>query len=192
MPGVSWSQRKPTDWLASNGRWYEASTRPRGWSTSALPPAPGHGGVGSILRRIAETGSTAAGLGSSDDAPKTVPREPKARRASSVTQESSAPPRPSAGPSAHPAPTGRRVAQATITEAYERDNPEIPPPPGRIRPELPEPAMPAPPAPRVSTIPAPIPPEPAGSFEVVAGDLGKVLGTAKKRIEKAINEAAES
>lgn len=26
----------------------------------------------------------------------------------------------------------------------------------------------------------------------VAGDLGKVLGTAKRRIEKAINDAAES
>lgn len=196
MPGVSWSQRSPTDWLASNGRWYEASTRPRDWSTSALPPAPGHGGIGSILGRIAEAGSTAAGLGSSNDEPSVVRRRPTGPGSPKPPPRPSAPAPAKPGSSVRPAPTGRRVAEATITETYEQQNPAIPPPPGRLRPEeTPEVALPAPPAPKESTIPPPSPGAAgaeAGSFEVVAGDLGRVLGTAKRRIEKAINDSAES
>ena len=52
--GVSWADRDSTDWLASNGRWYPASNYPRGWNRTALPPAPGQGGIGSILRKYAE------------------------------------------------------------------------------------------------------------------------------------------
>jgi len=63
----------------------------------------------------------------------------------------------------------------------------LPPPPGRIRDaDDGDPASPSPSAPAVPT-----PPQPAATdFEVVAGDLGKVFGVAKRRIERAINESA--
>lgn len=67
----------------------------------------------------------------------------------------------------------------------------LPPPPGRIRdtdegPRAPDPSLPPPPV--VRKAPAS---KAQTDFEVVAGDLGKVLGVAKRRISRAINEAAE-
>lgn len=55
MTGVTWDERKPGDWLASNGRWYPKSQRPRNWDTLALPPAPGHGGVTQLHGRRVES-----------------------------------------------------------------------------------------------------------------------------------------
>jgi hypothetical protein len=58
-----------------------------------------------------------------------------------------------------------------------------PPPPGRVRDDAPE--MP-PPAER--NLPAPPPPAPTS---VVAGDLGRVFGSARAKIEKRIEDAIE-
>lgn len=206
MPGVSWSERGPTDWLASNGRWYEQSKYPHGWSTSALPPAPGHGGVGSILRRFTGTASpeitvpTASsfsvdGTDEEFSAGWSVGSDASTSTSTSTPTATSNPTATPAGPRVSVVPTGRRVASATITEPSPRPpapTKAVPAPPGRLG-ALPTaaPPMPAPP----TNTPNAQPPAPAPqstSFDVVAGDLGKVLGTAKRRIEKAINDSAQS
>ena len=68
----------------------------------------------------------------------------------------------------------------------------LPPPPGRVRDDAPSapapPDSPLPPPPVLRKSP---PPRQQTDLEVVAGDLGKVLGVAKRRISRAINEAAE-
>lgn len=220
MPGVSWTERQPTDWLASNGRWYAESKYPRGWSTSALPPAPGHGGVGSILRRFVETAvesgtgavSRLENLGDDDDWTYEFGDDESAEEfASGFTVGSRASGKPSAsqqsdssGPATTGAamvPTGRRVAEATISEPSPKlgtpsppppasaTSASLPAPPGRITQEPEFPPMPAPPTQAVTNV-APAP-APKSSFDVVAGDLGSVLGSAKRRIEQAINESAE-
>ncbi len=197
MPGVSWSERQPTDWLASNGRWYADSKYPRGWATSALPPAPGHGGVGSILRGFVGTASpkisserkSTIGASRND-----AEFSPGWTVSSDAPESDSAPSQAHREPSSSVVPTGRRVAEATITEPPPRTamTPEFPPPPGRLgAPPQPSPPLPAAPVKRNTPyVPPPSPNADAGSFDVVAGDLGKVLGSAKRRIEKAINDAA--
>lgn len=215
MSGASWSDRQPSDWLASNGRWYDASKYPRGWSTTALPPAPGHGGVESLLGRFVGTGSAPSPTFTPSDevighhraadhaSSWTVDGEETATSDDSVASES----RP---PGSAVVPTGRRVEDATLSESDRRGpTPAIPAPAGRLSspppsrslpapPSVPNarPNLPAPPAPRSAAPAAPQPPAPSdasdqGGIEVVAGDLGRVLGTAKRRIERAINEAAE-
>lgn len=207
MPGVSWTQRQPTDWLASNGRWYAASKYPRGWSTSALPPAPGHGDVGSILRRFVET-AVDSGTGAMsrlgdeyddfdddqdhhdyDDVEDGDHGGRDWASGFTVASHSSGPAQPTAPPSPNPpgsavVATGRRVADATISEPPPPDA-SLPAPPGRIS----QSSNPPPPTQAATNVvPAPTP---KSSFEVVAGDLGTVLGSAKRRIEEAINESAE-
>jgi hypothetical protein len=193
MSGVTWEKRLPTDWLASNGRWYPESKYPRGWSTSALPPAPGHGGVGSILRRYADAASTPTPNGPTPNGPDN----------SEAKSDSHAVVR-----------TGRGVADATVT-AQRTYAPPVsagaPPPPalgrsagipaspGRIRDEeTRDDDDPRPPAPTKVNTPYIPPPsgsaatEAPGSFDLAAGDFGRVLGSARKRIEKAINDSANS
>ena len=192
MSGVTWEQRQPTDWLASNGRWFPASEYPRGWSRSALPPAPGHGGVGSILRAYA--GAAASPVSTP------TPNGPDNSESRSASHEV--------------VRTGRGVADATVTAQRTYAPPvsagappppalatsaDIPAPPGRIRDEQPssddDPRPPAPTKVNTPYIPPPsgsAAPEASGSFEVVAGDLGRVLGSARSRIAKAINDSANS
>ena len=197
MSGATWDQRQPTDWLASNGRWYPESKKPQRWSTSALPPAPGHGGVGSILRRYADAAAkpTPNGPGNSES--------PNGPGNSESKSDSHAVVR-----------TGRGVADATVTAQRTYAPPvsagappppalgtsaDIPAPPGRIRNEQASgDDDPRPPAPAKVKTPYTPPPsgsaatEVSGSFDVVAGDLGAVLGSARKRIKKAINDSANS
>jgi hypothetical protein len=193
MSGVTWEERNPTDWLASNGRWYPESKYPHRWFTSALPPAPGHGGVGSILRRYADaattpspTGSTPSGPGNSESKSDShaVVRTGRGVADATVTAQRTYAPSVSAG--APPPP-------ALGTSAG------IPAPPGRIRDEQASgDDDPRPPAPTKVNTPYIRPPsgsaamETSGSFDVVAGDLGRVLGSARRRIEKAINDSANS
>lgn len=214
MPGVTWSERQPTDWLASNGRWYPANKYPNGWSTSALPPAPGHGGVGSILRRYADSAAAAVGLapsGASDLSSQQTP-SPQAVGSDAWDTGSYDPDwdarndSTSTRPSSDVVPTGRTVADATVTAqrtyaapvgagappppaiATPRDD-GLPPAPGRIRSDdLPAPAPPV----KTNTPYIPQPSPPAKPFDVMAGDLGRVLGTAKRRIERAIDDASTS
>jgi hypothetical protein len=178
MSGVTWTERQPSDWLASNGRWYTQSKYPRGWSTSALPPAPGHGGVGSILREYA---GVATG----------VRRDREVRRQATST----APPSPTATstPGSSVVRTGRVVADATVTsQATHRSRvgpgapppaalpsqTQIPDPPGRIRDDAP--AAPPPPVRK------------QGEFEASAQEIDKAMGSAKQRIERAINKSFDS
>jgi len=88
----------------------------------------------------------------------------------------------------------RRTAEATVVDQRSHSSrlpagsppmPAIgaPPPPGRVRDDAPE--MP-PPAER--NLPAPPPPAPTS---VVAGDLGRVVGSARAKIEKRIEDAIE-
>jgi hypothetical protein len=168
MTGVTWTERQPSDWLASNGRWYAQNKYPKGWSTSALPPAPGHGGVGSILREYAGV-------------PADIGRDTQGRRTATSATGSSV------------ARTGRVVADATVTSQStyrSRVGPAAPPPPalpsktripdppGRVRDDAP--VAPPPPAKKRDEV------------EVEAGDLGSVLGSAKRRIERAINESYDA
>ncbi len=202
MPGVSWDERESTDWLASNGRWYGQSKYPRGWSTSALPPAPGHGGVGEILRRFVGTASPEITMTAPSTSPSTstfsVDGDDSEFSAGwSVASDGPAPPAASASsaPGTSVVGTGRRVASATIT-APARPAPAqgLPAPPGRLG-ALPKATPPMPAPPKKPNAPNPPPPAPApqsASVDVVAGDLGNVFGTAKRRIERAINESAES
>lgn len=204
MPGVSWDDRESTDWLASNGRWYEQSKHPRGWSTSALPPAPGHGGVGEILRRFVGTASPDITMTTASTPPSastfSVDGDDSEFSAGwSVASDGPRPPSASASsaPGTSVVRTGRHVASATVTEpAPPSPVPaqELPAPPGRLG-ALPKAAPPMPAPPKKLNAPKPPPPAPArqtASVDVVAGDLGKVLGSAKRRIERAINESAES
>jgi len=200
MDGVTWSMRQPTDWLASNGRWYPASKYPRGWMTSALPPAPGQGGVGSILRRFAEK----AGI---DDGGTRVANGALPLDADGFEYleddwdtPAAAAPRPSPPPKTRVAPeagfsvakSGRSVANATVTDQTDyahKVGPGAPPPP-QI--ESKTPPAPGRSANTPAVRPAPAPTNSKANLEVIAGDLGKVLGGAKKRIEKAINDNFES
>ena len=202
MPGVNWDERERTDWLASNGRWYPETDYPRGWSTSALPPAPGHGGVGSILRRFVGTASPEVSAPSASSSDVDVESGDDGFAAGwTVESEQARPSTPRSAPTGAPGaaivPTGRRVAEATISPTAQRPpaTQGLPAPPGRLgAPPKRTRAVPAPPTQPRTPPPAPSPsatPQPR-SFDVVAGDLGKVLGTAKRRVSKAINEAAES
>lgn len=118
-----------------------------------------------------------------------LPKEPSRRSSgpaeAQVVGQSTYKPKVAAGPpppSALPPPPVRRDASSSSTPA----------PPGRIRDDAPTApdhdaeAAPAPPAVRDSAAT-----QAQSDFEVVAGDLGKVLGVAKRRITRAINEAAE-
>ena len=224
MDGVSWIDRQPSDWLASNGRWYPARHYPNGWSSSALPPAPGHGGANSILEKYASAAAGAIGINRpAQPSPMSQPDVGPSAYAGSSSSSSSewhdgepvARPRPSAT-STPPTPgfsvarSGRSVADATVTSQKTYANsvgPAAPPPPaltsppapGRVRDDAPKaPNAPAAPAQQPEfpvRAASPTPPVPAQTakteFEVIAGDLGSVLGSAKKRIEKALNDSFE-
>ncbi len=229
MDGVSWIDRQPSDWLASNGRWYPARTYPNGWSSTALPPAPGHGGANSVLQKYANAAAGAMGLGSSGSTTATsAPYEPVYQNSDSDWDDPDvARPRPTPTPTSSPTPgfsvarSGRSVADATVTSQRTYANrvgaaapppPAIasPAPPGRVRPDAPTaptaavparqpefpsapPHTPGPPATPAAPATRPAVPAttPKTEFEVIAGDLGSVLGSAKKRIEKALNDSFE-
>lgn len=206
MSGVTWSERKPGDWLASNGRWYPASKRPKGWDFLALPPAPGHG----LAHRFPHSSSDRVSANSAYTPPERYTTDGQQRRA--------AQPPPTSAPSASTAvaPTGRGVADATVTKMsnYKRriepgrqPAGALPPPPAQSTPAPPSnppaPAPPSPPAPAQSQAPGRVANSTEGrarakptaiaktSAAVYAGDLGNVLGKARKKIEEAINEAAK-
>ncbi len=237
MAGATWNDRQPTDWLASNGKWYASSSYPRGWDSTALPPAPGHGGVTSILKKYTKAvtdvqsdfmdrlgGPESDGaeyrsydaFGNYEDDEQyeyeddfVLHEEPPRReppRTKTPPPPSSERPAPPTGFSV--AKSGRTVAPATVTA--QRDYAEklgsgtlpppslgagdTPPPPGRLSPPSPPgvpapPAPPKPPTPARAVEPAPAPQTP--NLEVLAGDLGKVLGSARKKIEKALNDSYE-
>ena len=221
MDGVSWIDRQPSDWLASNGRWYPARYYPNGWSSSALPPAPGHGGANSILEKYASAAAGAIGINrpaqpspmsQADSGPSAYAGSSSSSSSEWNDGEPAARPRPSAtstpsAPGFSVARSGRSVADATVTSQKTYANsvgPAAPPPPaltsppapGRVRSDAPKaPSAPAAPAgqpefPVRAAAPAPT----AASkteFEGIAGDLGSVLGSAKKRIEKALNDSFE-
>lgn len=242
MNGVTWDERGDGDWLASNGRWYPAHQRPRGWVTLALPPAPGHRGAEGVNDWLTEKAAAAVSAGraiaptiaptpvSADGAAgKAMPSfsdllnvgdvsfsellnvgdsEPdtEPERSSSSTP----PPRPSAPPpnsrTTRDSQTGRRVADATATnvKTYKKriapgerpsgalpSAPELPPeqawrdtpaPPGRVD-SAPPPPVVQKTAPRIVATPP--------SSAALAGDLGRVIGKARKKLEEAINEASK-
>lgn len=229
--GVTWSQRSPSDWLASNGKWYPSSKYPRGWETSALPPAPGQGGMGSVLREFATKATNSVGVtlgavdriaansaGASNTAAPPPPAPPTSSGApgasgASTSAQPRKPVRTKSPPRSQPAssqqtsgfsvmdPGRRRVADATVTN--ERDYAhkvgagkppprqlQTPPPPGRVAaPPAPSSSVPAVQKPPPPPAKRPVVNEDGGiNFDVVAGDFGKILGGAKKRIEKALNE----
>lgn len=211
MAGVTWSERSQSDWLASNGRWYPRSTYPVGWTMTSLPPAPEHATVGSILRRVTGQFDLPAIANDRPAPPRAAPSKaapPKARRApespaAQPSRQPNSPPRPPANASdrsflpkspgsgrgaADAAVVGQRTYKPKVS-AGPPPPAALPPPPGRIRDvaadALPDPLAPKPPAVRKE-------PEPTEDFQVVAGDLGRVFGVAKRRIERAINESYES
>lgn len=215
MSGVTWDERTETDWLASNGRWYPQSSYPRSWDMTSLPPAPGHGQIGSILRRVtAHLGVDAdlfeGGFEAEPERPPIRTKRPEATRSRPTVprqQATRADPTPRQSSS-----TARATDRTFLPRESSRDataNAEViaqrtykpkvspgppppaglPPPPGRIRDVEGASGPPSPPAP---SVPAKRSTQEALDLEVVAGDLGKVFGVAKKRIAKAINEAAES
>lgn len=233
MAGSTWNDRQPTDWLASNGRWYSSSTYPRGWEGTALPPAPGHGGATSVLSKYAKMATAAVGLddepdyvtfGSASDSPPPVQSSDQhSNRPPPRSKTPPAPPSRSASPSASSASSasgfsvvksGRQVADATVTNQRDyaeklpsgtpappslgagsstSDEAAVPASPGRLSRETPQP-------PTASTEPthaveprqAPTPAtKPSDSLEVLAGDLGAVLGGARRKIQKALNDAYE-
>ena len=205
MSGVTWNERSDNDWLASNGRWYPRSKYPAGWGATSLPPAPEHasGAVGSILRRAAsliEPDGSASGSG-----PLSPPSRPS-RPATPTPPRQQAPPSPGrADASGHSflpkepqRPTGPADAQVVRQRTYKpkvAPGPPppsaLPPPPGRVRDAGNAPSPPAPPNPAPPAVSQTPPPRDQSDLEIVAGDLGKVLGVAKRRISRAINEAAE-
>lgn len=213
MDGVTWFERQPTDWLASNGRWYPVSKYPGRWYTSALPPAPGHGGANSILQKYAEKGAELTAKSrpqTQSPTPQAPPAKPestspsKSRTSGGNVPNAPAPPTASAAPGFSVTRPGRQVADATVTEQRTYANAvgaAAPPPPaipaavstapGRVRSDAPmSPQIPAPTrTPTVAVTPAA--PVDKSDFEVVAGDLGSVLSSAKKRIEKALNDNFE-
>lgn len=209
MSGVTWNERSDNDWLASNGRWYPRSKYPAGWGATSLPPAPEHasGAVGSILRRAT---SQIPGL-TEPDGPVTG-RGPLSSPSRPSRPTASAPPRQQAPPSPGRAdasdrsflpkepqrPTGPADAQVVRQRTYKpkvAPGPPPPsalaPPPGRVRDVGNAPSPPAPPNPAPPAVRQTPPPRDQSDLEIVAGDLGKVLGVAKRRISRAINEAAE-
>lgn len=195
--------REPTDWLASNGRWYPARHYPNGWNSSALPPAPGHGRANSILQKYASAASGVTGLGNADqEAPfGDVYKTPPAPRPATESE----PPATSDRSFFRSSPP---VAKATVTSqrtyahkvgAGAPPAPALspPPPPGRVRsdaPDAPGPRTKVPgrqPPPHGSRPASATSADDASDVEVTAGDLGAVFGSAKKRIEKALNDAYE-
>lgn len=205
MAGVTWTDRKPTDWLASNGRWYPQSQYPTGWSTSALPPAPGHSKSGAVLSKLRSAGAELFDQfdGATDSAVPTTP--PPGVSASPPPRPSSPPPATATAPKPPQAPRrqpGSARADVVSQRTYSRKVPSGPPPPQQL--PAPDDGMPAPPG-RIrnesapsSNVPVAAPPPPpmaskplaSGGLEVVAGDLGRVFNTAKKRIAEAIEESA--
>ena len=215
MSGVTWEQRSDNDWLASNGRWYPRSKYPSGWSMTSLPPAPEHANVGSILRRVTEqvvadsqrasdqSGSRISGSWSN---PETSPRQTESQPPPTTHRAPAGPTSTNAGRAkasdrsflpkeqraGEPA-EAKVVDQRTYTPKVAPGPPApsaLPPPPGRIRDaghDADAPDSPSPPPPAIRNRAAPERTE----LEIVAGDLGKVLGVAKRRITRAINEAAE-
>ncbi len=192
MSGVSWDQRKDGDWLASNGRWYPNNSRPKGWNRTALPPAPDHKGASalhgakSMLSGVAQRMSDGFEVTSEDGEAKVHVPPPAAPRPATPV------PRPG---SSFVTPTPRSAGTADATVVDQRDHTSrlpkgAPPPPaiaapaapGRVRDDAPP--MPAPASP---PLPAPAPP----ASSVVAGDLGRVLGSARAKIEKRIEDAIE-
>lgn len=206
MAGASWDDRQPTDWLASNGKWYPSSHYPRGWVGTALPPAPGHGAAASALATAPlRTHSTSQAPPQNRPPPRVKTASPSRDRDRDRGQGQGQ----SSGFSV--AKTGRRVAQATVADqrdyAHKLSSGAPPPPPlgtgeaptspGRVR-ELPpapnppgEPSWPAVPNSIERSQAPPAPKTPAQNFEVIAGDLGKVLGGARKKIKKALDDAYE-
>lgn len=194
MTGVTWDERKPGDWLASNGRWYPKSQRPRNWDTLALPPAPGHGGVTQLHGRRVESGS------------RPQPRPRPAPGPPGPPGRAAAEPRPDArAPGTEVVPTGRRVADATATHVstYKRRIERGPAPPASLPApdpwrDVPPPSnTPAPPAPpgRVGSAGGGQPRTPPRSVDKTvtpADALGSVLNRARKRIEEAIEESSQA
>lgn len=172
MSGVTWNERQPGDWLASNGRWYPESQRPRRWPFLSLPPAPGHGRFVTRSQGATEFADASGAQSSHSDADEPRSSSWASNRAQDVSTEV--------------VRTGRRVADATVTNSKtfkRRIDPSH-----RAAGELP---APGPSAGQGSQSPPPPPkrtPPPPG--RTVAKDFGKVVGQARKKIEQAINEAA--
>ena len=186
MSGASWDDRQDGWWLASNGRWYAPQHYPRYWSRSALPPAPDHRDpsiTGLLRSRLARMQHELTG----DDEAVRPPDDP-------ITHSEGDPHVAPRRPSAPDRPrTVREAAEATVTSQRTHASrlsagsppmpaispgpppPNSPPPPGRIRDDAPEPTE---------------PPAQPGDGEVVAGDFGRILGSARSRIEKAINDGS--
>ena len=212
MNGVTWDERAETDWLASNGRWYPRSSYPSNWGMSALPPAPDQAQSGSILRRVTAQFNELADLAAVGD----EKLSGRAKPAAVTRQRTQVPPRPSKTtrkssgrastsgtaraadrsflpkePYRHtPATQAEVTAQRTYKPKVGAGPPPpaaIPPPPGRLKDVPATPAQPPPPKSRSARSPKPDSTNP----EVLAGDLGSVFGSAKQRITKAINDAAE-
>ena len=215
MTGVTWDERKPGDWLASNGRWYPEHQRPRGWTTLALPPAPGHGGASQLHSTIASKINTAKtewspSFSDSDDDEDDFDFDSDGADSFETTASGVQPSRV-----ARPRPTAAN-ATATNVRTYKHRierGPAAPaqlPPPSQWRDKPAQPPAPRAPAPpgRVLNEPASPPPPPrsvparrspsgnAGAQSPTAAgyasDLGRVLGKARKRIEEAIEESAQA
>ncbi|MGI9605045.1 MAG: hypothetical protein ACR2P0_02785 [Acidimicrobiales bacterium] len=196
MSGVSWSERQPDMWLASNGRWYAANTYPRGWRRTALPPAPDqderHGGLELITKRAEEIAARASDAMS----------DMNASAGSRSAGDSSGSTRPSSGssewtssPPAAPS-TMRGSAPATVSSqrtyappvaaappppaAIGRPTPGLPPAPGRVRDDAPDASSP----PRPARSPAEI-------SDSVSRDIGRMVGSARAQVSKAINDSAK-
>lgn len=219
------NEGQPTGWHRM-GSGTPAAAYPRGWSFSSLPPAPGHGNAASLMDKYirqpigTDTPNTRpqnANVQAQSQPPtSTSQARPQATSATRPPPRTKTPPPPPASSGAPTssgfsvAKTGRRVAQATVTNqrdyATPLENPtpptprlesgDIPSAPGRVSnaPAAPKP----PPAPNYPARPnaySPVPAAPSppkSGVEVIAGDFGKVLGGAKKRIEEALNEAIEN
>ncbi len=175
--GVGWGDRKDGYWLASNGRWYEARHRPKRWDRTALPPAP---------YDPADVKSSGMSTSSSSGAPAVSPPAPPPATA------------PSASPPAPKAPTSRivrsrapgRVADADVIDQrdHHRRIDSGAAPAAALSAGGDEGAVEQVEAP--TTPPAPS--QPANdALEVVAGDLGRVFGAAKRRLEQAVNDAVD-
>ncbi len=188
MAGVTWTNRRPSDWLASNGRWYPESQYPTGWGTSALPPAPGHAGSGAVLQKVRSDGAEI--FDRFEGSPGSTSPRTKTQAGGSTSTTSPARTPPQRG-SASANVVSTRNMSPKLTSG-PKPPPQLPPPgedppapPGRVRTR---------PAQTPAVAPPPPPPTPktegSGGLDVVAGDLGRVFGTAKKRIQEAIEESA--
>lgn len=215
MSGVTWDEKSDSDWLASNGRWYPHRLYPKWWSTSALPPAPGHDGAASILQRAASIvsdgpaavrpwGDTASGserTRSSDAAPSAgAGSSPNKSRISAeergratATDRSFLPKEPYRHQVAAEAEV---VDQRTYAHRIDAGAPKasaLPPAPGRIR-DVDDDGDPDPPPPPAALPPPPqvIRRSPTSAGDDPVEEFGRMFGAAKERIAKAINEAAEA